>query len=175
MRETILVDIGRGYSVLVYSNTWNRRRFGRFKWKAQVHKGGKYVYAITNIGSKPVYLHREILRAKKGQHVDHINRNTLDCRDDNLRIATPAQNRANTRARKNTSGLKGVTWNISNRKWQATITKEGIRYHLGLFQDKRRAAVAHDRAAKALHGEFAGLNYPDRTTKPLLPLHGFRL
>lgn len=172
MRPTTEIELGRGYTASVYSDTYERLRIGHHKWKAQIHQRG-YVYAVRyTIGV--CYLHRVIANAKKGEQVDHIDRDTLNCRDDNLRIATAKQNRANQRARKICqSGLKGVSWSASSRKWMATITTDGMRYYLGVFHDKRRAAVAHDRAALAIHGVFAGLNYPDRKTKPVMPTGGY--
>lgn len=172
MREETTIELTRGYVVKVYADTCERLRLRNYSWQAQVHKRG-YVYAVRSALSM-VYLHRIIAKAKEGQQVDHINRDTLDCRDDNLRIATAGQNRANQGTRRTCgSGLKGVSWSPSSRKWMATITKKGIRYYLGVFAHKQRAAIAHDRAALALHGPFAGLNYPDRGTKPKMPTGGF--
>jgi hypothetical protein len=166
------IYLGRGHFATVNSNTFERLRLGRFRWSAQQHKRG-YVYATAYCG-EVIYLHRVVVGAKKGQCVDHKDRDTLNCREENLRIATPAQNRANQRTRRtNSSGLKGVSWSPGTKKWMAAITHRGRRYYLGCFQDKRRAAVAHDRAALAIHGEFAGLNYPDRGTRPRMPKGGF--
>lgn len=174
MNNTISIDLGRGYAATVNSNTYERLKLDRFKWKPQIHKRG-YVYAWAFKGSM-IYLHRLITGASFGQQVDHINRNTLDCRDENLRIASSAQNRANQKTRRqNHSGLKGVSWSPTSKKWMALIAVKGTRFYLGVFQDKRRAAVAFDRAALAIHGEFAGLNYPNRKTKPRMPTGGFKL
>lgn len=175
MRQTINIDLGGGIHATAYSDTVEKLKLLRHKWTAQVHKRG-YIYAATYLGTT-VYLHRLIARAKPGQKVDHINRNTLDCRDDNLRIATSSQNAANSEGRKryNASGFKGVTWSKRSHRWAATITKDGWRYYLGLFQHKRRAAVAVDRAALALFGEFAGLNFPGRKTRAVMPTGGFRV
>lgn len=174
MRPITEIQLGRGYVAIVYSDTYERLKLGRWPWRAQVHPRG-YVYAACSRGGM-VYLHRVIMGDPRGLMVDHRDRDTLNCRDDNLRIATTGQNRANAgRVRRNSSGLKGVTWHKSSGKWLSTITKDGIRYYLGLYQHKKRAAVAHDRAALALHGQFAGLNYPERGTKPRTPMRGYVL
>lgn len=173
MRETTTIDLTKGYQAVVYLDTCEKLRLRNYEWSAQVHKRG-YIYAVRNtIGI--TYLHRVIAGAKKGQTVDHINRDTLDCRDDNLRLCTNAQNQANSRGQKAAmSGLKGVTWSDTSRKWKASIRAKGILYYLGLFQDRRRAAIAHDCAALALHGKFAGLNYPDRAaTRAIMPIRGY--
>ena len=58
-----------------------------------------------------IYLHRFLTGAKKGQHVDHENHNTLDCRRSNLRACSPSvngQNRKNVDPRSRT-GYRGVS------------------------------------------------------------------
>lgn len=168
------IPLGDGHVAIVYSDTYKRLGLRSYpRWKPYTVRG-KYTYAVSQ-GIFLAYLHRVIMGAKKGEFVDHKNQNTLDCRDDNLRIATRSQNAANSegRRRHNSSGFKGVTWSQPSRKWAAKITKDGWRYHLGVFQHKHRAAIAVDRAALALFGEFAGLNFPGRKTKPVKPKGGF--
>ena len=115
-------------------------------------------------------MHRVILRAKPGQIVDHINRDTLDNRRANLRIVTASQNNWNQRLlpAHNTSGYRGVSQVIchcvSRRydevKWQATINVKKRMIHLGYFASREAAAHAYDRAAKMYHEGFGMLNFP---------------
>lgn len=42
----------------------------------------------------------------------------------------------------NTSGTTGVAWSKRNKKWQAQITIDRRRVHLGYFDEKRDAAYA---------------------------------
>src|SRR5438445_118466 len=54
-------------------------------------------------------MHRMIMRAKKGQIVDHRNRNKLDNQKSNLRFATRTQNMFNSKLpSNNTSGYKWI-------------------------------------------------------------------
>lgn len=88
--------------------------------------------------------------------VDHINRTTTDDRIENLREADDSQNQWNSGRRKdNTSGIKGVTWNKRNRKWQCYIMARKERFHLGYFDDKNDAYAAYCEAATRMFGEFA--------------------
>lgn len=174
-RATTTIDLGRGYRAIVYSDTFERLRLGDYRWRVLIGRGGKYIYGQASVCGESFYLHRVVAGAAKGQHVDHIDHDGLNNRDDNLRLCTPGENRANSRKRHCVSGYKGVTWSQSGHNWVATITKDGVRYYLGVFHDKRRAALAHDRAALALNGEFAGLNFPDRPTRAVMPTGGFRL
>lgn len=63
-------------------------------------------YAKATIGkNKKVFFHHLIMgKPQKGLVIDHINRNRLDNRKENLRIVTPIVNRRNTTA-KNNSGV----------------------------------------------------------------------
>lgn len=87
--------------------------------------------------------------------IDHINHVGMDNRWANLRQATYSQQIQNTRARKdNKSGHRGVFWDSSRKRWQAQIRGNGLRQHLGYFQDFEEAKLAYQTAAKQLHGEF---------------------
>jgi hypothetical protein len=99
------------------------------------------------------------MQAPDGIEVDHENRNGLDCRRTNLRLATHRQNIMNTGLRPaNTSGYKGVSWDKENQKWRASIRAYGRSYNLGRFSTKEEAARAYNEAASRLHGSFARLN-----------------
>ena len=58
--------------------------------------------------------------------------------------------RANTRRSNNKSGVVGVVWRSSCRKWQATIMFKGVRYNLGRYDLFDDAVKAH-REAEALY------------------------
>lgn len=112
-----------------------------------------------------VYLHRFLMNAQPGEIVDHINGCALDNRRANLRLVTPGQNGQNKRlSALSTTGLKGVGWHKARRKYHARIQLQGIRCHLGFFDDAQSAAQAYDAAARGLFGVFAVLNYPHEAT-----------
>lgn len=125
--------------------------------------GGAY---IAKQGDK--YLHRLILQRVIGrvlsrdEEVDHINRNPLDNRRCNLRLATKIQNNRNQSRRKdNKSGYKGVSWYKRYGKWVVKIMNQGVIEHLGYFDDLVDAARAYDKRAKIVYGEFAVLNFKE--------------
>jgi hypothetical protein len=57
-----------------------------------------------------------------------------------------------------TSQYKGVSWNKKGRKWFAKIKKNSKVYHLGYFIDEKEAALAYNKKAFELNGEYAYLN-----------------
>lgn len=94
--------------------------------------------------------------------VDHKNRNSLDNRRLNLRVATHSQNSQNRRMRNdNSSGFKGVSWNKRCQHFQVYINVKGKRVYLGSTLDAIAGARMRDDAAKQYHGEFAVLNFPE--------------
>lgn len=100
-------------------------------------------------------LARIIMRAGSGEEVDHADRNPLNCKRDNLRIATRQQNAAN-REFKNGRKYRGVAFH--NNRFQASIRVGGSLRYLGRFLTEKEAADAYDAAALDAFGEFAWQN-----------------
>jgi hypothetical protein len=104
-------------------------------------------------------MHRQLCEAGPRQLVDHINRDTLDNRRENLRIANKSENAINSRKRPSVySQYRGVSWCKKMRRWIATIRRDGTTKHLGLFLTDHDAARAYNAAALSLHGAFAVFN-----------------
>jgi HNH endonuclease len=86
--------------------------------------------------------------------IDHKDRNGRNNRWSNLRLATHAENGANTKGR-GISGLKGAYWDVSRNKWRSQITYQGKTINLGRFASAEEAHAAYMVKAKALFREFA--------------------
>lgn len=121
------------------------------------------IYAARNIrrpdGTPATQrLHTFILAAA---FVDHRDGNGLNNQRSNLRPATPSQNQANSRRRRdNTSGYRGVSLNKRVGRWVAQITVKGKSRGLGYFATPEEAAARYDVAAIEAWGEFARPNFP---------------
>jgi hypothetical protein len=136
----------------------------RFNWCAK--ENGPRTYAVRLVAdlhnrTKILSMHREIMGAPAGMLVDHRNRDTLDNRRENLRLATHSQNQFNKgkTSRKTTSRFIGVFFEKYSGRWVARTTVEGKRIWLGRFDNEIDAARVYDEAAKKYHGEFAQLNF----------------
>ena len=91
-------------------------------------------------------MHREILGLGKQDkiYIDHINRNKLDNRRSNLRIATKSQNGLNREE------SVGVSWRKERNKWRARITINGKEQFLGHFNNWEEAIQARKEANKLI-------------------------
>ena len=133
-------------------------------WQATEGTSGSTWYAMSSPGNgvSGTLMHHAIVGAPgPGMDWDHIDRNGLNNRRSNLRLATRSQNNAIRPGHKDgTSRYKGVHWQKNRGKWQASIRVDDRRTHLGTFTDEADAAKAYDAAAQEAWGEFAYLNFP---------------
>lgn len=87
---------------------------------------------------------------------DHIDRNPLNNRRHNLRIATTTENARNHNKQKNnTSGFIGVSLDKNKNKWCAYIIISKQYIHLGFFVDKEDAIRTRLEAEAKYFGKFA--------------------
>lgn len=141
-------------------------RLNQFRWRAKwnPHTFSFYAVRTEHLGGdkcRTVYLHREILDLVHGDGIkgDHVDGDSLNNLDENLRIANNSQNDRNRGPQSNnTSGLKGVFWCERRGVWVAQICVDGRRIQLGAYSTAEDAARAYNAAALRHFGEFAWLN-----------------
>jgi len=128
----------------------------QWKWTSRVSSKQRtkkrpsiYAYRQQVINGKPkmIYMHRFIIDAPDGTHVDHIDGNTLNNRKSNLRLCTRSEN-----SRKCQSHIdriyalpKGIEFRPDKKnKFSARICFEGKRYCLGSFFTVEEAVLVRD-------------------------------
>ena len=83
---------------------------------------------------KDVLLHKFITKTSRSTVIDHINRNKLDCRRENMRVADNQINSLNRNTPNNsTTGFKGVSVDRKTGKFKAYIKIDRKQINLGLF------------------------------------------
>jgi hypothetical protein len=158
------IPLSRGYVALIDAE--DLHLVDGKTWHAFMnHDRGVYAATNNKVSVSPrkystVFMHRLIVGATKEQVVDHINRNPLDNRRCNLRVATRSTNAANSkhRADRSTSPYRGVY--SKGSKYVAQVRVNGKLHHLGNYKCPKEAALAYDYAAASHFGEFAVKNNP---------------
>lgn len=103
-----------------------------------------------------ILLSRLIMNPPLDMFIDHRNGDRTNNIRDNLRIATQSENTINhKRSGYNTSGVTGVSWNKRDKKWEAYITKNKIRKHLGYFNSFEDAVKVRKEAEEIYFGEWS--------------------
>jgi len=128
-----------------------------YKWS--IHKAGNVEYARSMPGKQ--YMHRMILNLNDPRIlVDHIDHNGFNNTKENLRACNKSLNGANRKSANKNSLSKhvGVYWFKQTNRWHARVWKERKCYHLGYFKSESDAALAYNKKATELHGEFAHIN-----------------
>jgi hypothetical protein len=139
---------------LYWKSNYRKSRIGK---KAGVPHSKGYV----QVGYKSnIYMeHRLIFLLHYGytpKFIDHINNNKSDNKICNLREANLSQNGHNMKTpKRNTSGIKGVTWRDSCKNWRVQISINGKNTFIGSYKDIQLAKTAIEQARIKYHGEFA--------------------
>lgn len=156
------------YKTLASQVDYNRDT-GVFVWKKRIGKSRSHKAFNSQFAGKEAgnihpsgYRHIHVTDSGKSTHIrahrlawficygsgpkdqiDHINRNKLDNRINNLREVSNTQNQHNASRRKdNKSGVSGVYWDKSKSKWRASVRVNSIRHYVGLFDELDSASNA---------------------------------
>jgi HNH endonuclease/AP2 domain len=137
---------------------WRVKRRGSVGIEPGVTAGAVNTQGYVSVGvdGKRQLAHRIIwcllFGVEPPHDIDHINGNRADNRRANLRMATRAQNRQNTRLSKNnSSGVQGVTWDPERSKWATQIMVDRKNKHLGRYETLEEAALVRRLAEEKYH------------------------
>ena len=136
--------------------------------KSAKEKDRYYFVGLSKSGkSRSFYIHRLVAQSfigpiPNGMYVDHINRDKLDNRVENLRIITPAESQSNTwKKRSNVKNAKTWTKYIGVKKTH-NKTNPYAAYakgkHIGYFKTAEEAAKAYNDDRYKKYGDIALLN-----------------
>ena len=162
----IEIQLTKGYKTIVDESDYIF--VSAFKWYAQTCPNGK-VYAARQktISISPKKQRTQLLTRflfglddSDKRMIDHINHDTLDNRRENLRVCSRSQNCMNSikkvRNGKSTSKYKGVYFH--ENRWVAYIYNNKKQVRIGIFDKEEDAALAYNKKANEIQGEFALLN-----------------
>lgn len=136
--------------------------FGAFNTQClgrKANTGKSNGYEVIKINGSMYLTHRLIYIWWNGQlddseEIDHKDNSILHNRIENLRKATRKQNCLNTRIScRNTSGVKGVSWDKNRKKWQVQVVVNGKKSS-GRFESIEAAEAFAKSTRERIHGEF---------------------
>ena len=148
------VELTQGKIAII--DTKNVPLIKNYPWYAWFNKNTNSWYAAHKTAKRFFWMHRLVLNATKGVFVDHVNHDSLDNRETNLRFCTQSQNHHNQRIRSNNStGFKGVSFNKQRHGYMALIMVNKKRVELGVFDTAEKAHAAYCEAATRFFEDFA--------------------
>lgn len=131
----------------------------QWKWFSEWSESNKSYYAVRMQGKgtdrKVIRMNRVIAGTPDGLDCDHINHNTLDNQEKNLRNITRSQNMMNRKGANsnNKLGEKGIYKHGNGFSVQVML--DGKWVYTKWFRSLDDARVARDGAMKKYHGEFS--------------------
>lgn len=155
------IALTKGYVAIVDDDDFDQ--LSQWKWcvvmTGRANSKRPYAARVAQKDGAPrmILMHRRLCETPTGKVVDHINRNSLDNRRNNLRVCTRGENSQNSPSHNDShsSHYKGVCWHKRRGKWCARFRGR----HLGVFLNEKDAALAYDSAAYAYSPEYAYLNF----------------
>jgi hypothetical protein len=117
-------------------------------------------YRCVEIDHQIYLAHRIIWKMTTGNDpailIDHKDGDKANNRRSNLREATKGENQRNSKKSvSNTSGVKGVCWDVQAQRWRAQLSVNRRPIYIGSFNNLADAARARQLAAEQMHGAFA--------------------
>ena len=94
----------------------------QYNWT--LFKVKKCYYSSSKINGKYILMHRLIMNAEKGQMIDHIDRNGLNCQRDNMRFCTYSENLKNRSSWGKVKLPKKGFWKLTKEQYQFILTNK---------------------------------------------------
>lgn len=149
-------------SVFYYKN-------GFLFWKETVGQRGKKDtiagsfdkkgYVCVKYNGKMYKAHRLIFLMHYGylvEKIDHEDGNPSNNCINNLRPASSIENGCNSKlSKKNTSGVKGVSWHKLKNKYDVKVSVNGVRKHFGSYNTLEEAKDVAIKVRVKYHKQFA--------------------
>lgn len=122
---------------------------------------------------KTIYIHQLVAIAFLGHKpkgnklvVDHIDNNKTNNKLENLQVISSRENSSKDQWRRNPSSYcVGVSYSSGKKKWEASISVNGISFHLGYFNNESNAGQEYKTALKYYDEHFNLTNFSFKTKR----------
>lgn len=137
-----LIKLTKGLLTIVDDNRFDE--LNSFKWHACGPRGlERPARKLREPSKRLIYIYHQVLNIMpwtlNGLHVDHVNRNPLDNRLENLRIVTASENHFNS---DRSEFAKGVCYDRTFDKFKSYIGSGKTRINVGTFATEKEAIEA---------------------------------
>ena len=160
LKEVLIYDPDTG----LFSHRIDRGKHKHIKAGTIVGSVHSEGYVVIDVDRKLYFAHRLAWLYMHGEHpvadIDHINGDRSDNRASNIRVATRSENMPNVSraSKRNSSGLLGA--HKYRDKWSASISINGARKHLGVFDSAEDASAAYLERKAEMH-PFSTITYTE--------------
>ena len=124
----------------------------------EVNDYNSHNYKRVTVNGKRYKVHQIIFMMHHGYIplvIDHIDRNRLNNKIENLRPCTWAQNSQNSLHKKGVTNVKNVNYRKDLKKYQVKMNVNGERKHFGYYFDLEIAKFVAETMRYKYHGKFA--------------------
>lgn len=137
-------------------DSWNADAIEKHLWSLEVREYRRRARSILTPGTLPASMHTLVVgKLEKGSCINFRNRNSLDNRECNLRVAKERRSvRTSLPSRTNKTGFKGV-YPTRYGNFSANICVNGRLIYLGMRTTAEAAGALYAEAAVKYNGEFA--------------------
>lgn len=153
MRDWVVVPLTQGRYAYISPEDYTLIK--PYTWRLLKTKHGEYAQSGNGI-----LMHRLIMKPSADLEIDHINRDGLDNRRENLRLCTSSQNKHNTKVRKDSStGYRGIYYNTKYNKYYVQIKPPNAkRIFVGAFSNLSEAIKRYEEVAITIFEDFYNAN-----------------
>ena len=142
------IELRHGYVALI--DREDEARVRQHKWRPLVQQ--QTVYAIAMLPrlrgrQRTLYMHRLIVQARRGERVEHRDRDGLNNARANLDVRCVRRVGRRVPAGVRMSKYQGVAWDAESGRWEAVDGPLGASVRIGLYGTEEEAARAYDEVA----------------------------
>lgn len=126
-------------------------KVNKYTWGLCFSKKLLYVRGKQKINGvwKNINLHRFLMDCPDGMVIDHLDRNTLNNRKNNIRVCTNLENQQNKGIyQRSLNKLKGAYYRTDGDYWYSTLVMNKKHIWLGVFKTELEAHTAYVKAKK---------------------------
>lgn len=148
----MLVNLDKGYVAVIDDDDLGV--FEGHSWRGHGLGFNNQVYMVAYLKGKSIYFHRLVMRAGKGDIIDHVDGNPLNNRKSNLRVVSASSNIRNGVFKSDAEDMRNIY--KCRSRWRVFFSHHRKpKINIGYFATVKEARAARNEAALRLYGSSA--------------------